>query len=68
MDSANTFATISNVGFGVAIVGVAVGVYGLVTSKPRGGDAGVPFVRARTTAVRLEPRISPRFAGVFASF
>lgn len=34
IDSANTFATISNIGFGVAIVGAAVGLVGLFVLRP----------------------------------
>jgi hypothetical protein len=34
IDSANTFATISNIGFAVAIVGAAVGVVGMFVLKP----------------------------------
>jgi hypothetical protein len=48
-DSAKTFATIANIAFGVGIVGVAVGVVALVTSKPQpdatSETATRPFIR-----------------------
>jgi hypothetical protein len=47
IDSANTFATISNIGFGVAIAGAAVGLIGLFVLEPapkRTSSSHVKFV------------------------
>jgi hypothetical protein len=49
-DAAKTYATIANIAFGVGIAGVAVGIVGLVTSKP--GDGASVQAQSR-------PRIVP---------
>lgn len=59
IDSAKTLATISNIGFGVAIVGAGVGVVGLLTSKK---------TQEKAAKTRFEPVIGARFVGVSGSF
>lgn len=49
-DSAKTLATISNVSFGIAAIGVGVGLYGLLSDE--GQEAGSPDDRAVSTRVR----------------
>jgi hypothetical protein len=68
LDSARTFATISNVGFAFAVVGAAVGIYGLVSSNKHDGDANRGSKHAVSQSLRLEPALGPRFVGVFANF
>jgi len=68
IDSAKTFATISNVGFAFAIVGGAVGVYGLLSSSNARGDAKRHPVRAKSRAPSLDAAVGPRFIGVFGTF
>lgn len=59
IDSAKTLATVSNIGFGVAIVGAGVGVIGLLTSKK---------TVEKPAATRVSPVIGARFVGVTGSF
>ncbi len=59
IDGAKTLATVSNVGFGVGIAGVAVGVYALVTAGRERTAAG---------ARRIEPLVGARFVGVRGAF
>jgi hypothetical protein len=59
IDSAKTLATISNIGFGVAIVGAGVGIYGLVSSKK---------TREKPAGARFSPVIGTRYLGVSGSF
>jgi hypothetical protein len=59
IDSAKTLAMVSNIGFGVAIVGAGVGVVGLLTSKK---------TREQPAATRVSPVIGARFVGVTGSF
>lgn len=60
IDSSKSLANISNVGFGVAIVGAAIGVYGLMSGK-----SGKETASRRA---RVEPRIGAGFAGVGGAF
>jgi hypothetical protein len=59
IDASKSWATVSNVGFAVAIVGAGVGVYGLLSSK-KGAEKPV--------ARRTEPVVGPRFIGVAGRF
>jgi hypothetical protein len=61
IDASKSLATVSNIGFGVAIVGAAVGVYGLLSS------GGAPPERAPARR-RLDPLIGPRFVGLAGTF
>jgi hypothetical protein len=62
LDSSLTLATVSDVSFGVALVGVAVGVVALLSSGKS------PRERAAPTARSIEPVISSRFVGMRGSF
>jgi hypothetical protein len=59
IESARTWATVSNVGFAVGIAGAAVGVYALVTSDKE---------RSAAKARRIEPLVGARFLGVRGAF
>lgn len=63
LDSANTMAMISNVGFGVGIVGVALGTVLLVT----GGKKEAP-PPAATTGLRARPFVGDNSVGVAGTF
>jgi hypothetical protein len=67
LDSANSMATLSTVGFGVGIVGVGLGVVLLVTNS---GSASAPASRAlaKSGGVNLEPFIGIDRAGVRGRF
>jgi hypothetical protein len=58
LDAAKTLANVSNVGFGVALVGGAIGLYGLLARAP----APAPV------AARLEPWFTPTGAGLSGRF
>lgn len=62
LDSANTMAMISNVGFGVGIVGVAVGTVLLVAGN-RSGEAPPP-----TTGLRARPFVGANSLGLAGTF
>ncbi|MBI3204872.1 MAG: hypothetical protein HYZ29_25270 [Myxococcales bacterium] len=59
IDASKSWATVSNVGFAVAVVGAGVGVWGLLSSN-KGTE--------RPTAARAEPVVGPRFVGVAGRF
>ncbi|MBN1606376.1 MAG: hypothetical protein JW940_07065 [Polyangiaceae bacterium] len=68
--TANTLANISNVAFGVGLVGAGLGVYALVAARseqpPSSTNAGeLRFDVARGQAVRLRPELGPN--GVWLS-
>lgn len=60
-DSARTLAWVSNIGFGVGVIGIGLGIYGLVSS---GGSSEKPPPRARA----VEPVIGARYLGLRGSF
>lgn len=60
LDSANTFATISNIGFGVALAGAAVGLVGLFVLRP--AELSPP------AAARVTPYIGAGRAGIVGQF
>ena len=64
LDSANTLALVSTIGFGVGIAATAVGVVLLVTS---GGSKEAPRAAA-LGGLRFEPYIGPNSAGVTGTF
>jgi hypothetical protein len=59
IEAAETLATVSNVGFGVALVGIGVGVYGLLSSGGSEQPVG---------ALRVRPMLGLRSAGVQGRF
>lgn len=61
IDNSKRWATVSNVGFGVAAAGAVVGVIGLFSSGSRERS---PAARAP----RVEPRVGARFVGVGGKF
>ncbi|MDP9002590.1 MAG: hypothetical protein M3O46_21075 [Myxococcota bacterium] len=65
IDALSTRATISNVGFGVGIVGVAVGTALLLTSR---GDEARPASPPTAHRVRISPWLRIGTAGVGGSF
>jgi hypothetical protein len=64
LDSANTMALVSTIGFGVGLAATTVGVILLVTS---GGSKESPST-ARVNEVRIRPYIGPNSAGVTGTF
>jgi hypothetical protein len=64
LDSANTMALVSTIGFGVGIAATTVGVILLVTS---GGSKESPSA-ARADELRIRPYIGPNSAGVTGTF
>jgi hypothetical protein len=62
LDASLSLATVSNVSFGVAAVGAAVGVVALLSS------GSGPVERTARARRSIEPVISPRFVGVKGSF
>jgi hypothetical protein len=64
LDSANTLATVSTIGFGVGAAAAVVGVVLLATS---GGSSEKPAT-ASVAGVRITPFIAPRSAGFTGSF
>lgn len=62
-DSANRMATISNVSFGVGLVGIGLGVYGLVT-----GSGGEKANVGRSEAVQWQAMVGPELTGVRGRF
>jgi hypothetical protein len=64
LDSANTLALVSTIGFGVGIGAATVGVILLATS---GGKSDAPPT-ARASGLRLRPYIGPQSAGVTGTF
>jgi hypothetical protein len=60
LDASKTFGTISTIGFGVGLAGIALGIWGLMSS---GGSPEKP-----PTSARLEPVIGNRFVGVRGAF
>jgi hypothetical protein len=59
LEAAHTSATISTVAFGIAGVGLAVGIIGLLTDHP---SAAPP------TSARVAPWLGPGAAGIHGSF
>jgi hypothetical protein len=64
LDSANTLATVSTIGFGVGLAAATVGVVLLVTS---GGKSEAPSA-AKASGVRLTPYVGPKSVGVTGTF
>jgi hypothetical protein len=64
LDSANSLALVSTIGFGVGLAAATVGVVLLVTS---GGGKETPST-ARVNEVRVRPYIGPNSAGVTGTF
>ncbi len=62
-DSANRMATISNVSFGVGLVGIGLGVYGLVT-----GSGGENANVGRSEGVQWQAMVGPELTGVRGRF
>jgi len=61
-DSLKTFATVSNISFGVGLIGIGAGVYGLLSAPS-------PSPRSKETAgVRIEPLVGPGSVHVVGSF
>lgn len=60
-EEADRAATISNIGFGVGLVGLGVGTYFFLVSQPSSKEQGPP---AKTSGVRLAPSIGPRSSGI----
>ncbi len=60
IDSSKSFAMISNISFGVAIVGAAVGVYGLLTKKKKTESAPVTG--------RVTPVVGAGYVGLRSRF
>jgi hypothetical protein len=60
-DGARTLAWVSNVGFGVGVVGIGLGIWGLASS---GASTQQPRARARA----IEPIVGARFLGVRGNF
>jgi hypothetical protein len=63
IDSSKTLANISNVGFAVGLVGIGVGIYGLLSSKPASSERP-PTARAP----KFEPVVAGRFIGLRGRF
>jgi len=69
IDSLGTQATISTIGFGVGIVGAALGVYFLVTSGRGGETAGAATARsAPARSLDVQPWIGLGSAGLGGTF
>jgi hypothetical protein len=66
-DTAKTYATIANIAFGVGIVGVAVGVVALVTSKPHTEASPTPSAKLPPRP-RITPQIGLGSVGVTGTF
>jgi hypothetical protein len=71
--SANTLANVSNAAFGVAVVGVGLGVYALIAAQgeqpPASTGAGeLVFELARGQAVWLRPELGPNGAWLSGRF
>lgn len=64
LDSANTLALVSTVGFGVGLAAATVGVVLLVTS----GDNKDAPPTAHATGVRVQPYVGPKSIGVTGTF
>lgn len=64
LDSANTMAMISNIGFGVGIVGVAVGTVLIVA----GGKKAETPPPAATTSLRARPFVTSNSVGLAGTF
>jgi hypothetical protein len=62
LDTSLKLARVSDVSFGVALVGAAVGVIALISSSKSSGE------RAPRAQHSIEPVISPRFIGMQGSF
>ena len=65
IDSGHTLATLSNIGFGVAIVGVAVGVTAWIAApaaKP------VQTAKNHTRSIKLTPVVGTRGIGLLGTF
>jgi hypothetical protein len=62
-EASKTLATVSNVGFGVGLVGIGVGIYALLSSRSSPPD-GAPAARSR----KVQPVLSTRFVGVRGAF
>lgn len=60
-EQANRAATISNIGFGVGVIGLGVGTYFFLVSRADGDERRAP---AKTSGVRLVPSIGARSSGI----
>jgi hypothetical protein len=67
IDGSKTMGTISTIGFGVGVAGVAVGVVGLLISKPATAANAAP-ARAARTGGTLVPVIGLGSAGLAGTF
>lgn len=60
-EQADRAATLSNIGFGVGVIGLGVGTYFFLASQPDGAAGETP---AKSAGVRLVPSIGPRSSGI----
>jgi len=60
-EQANRAATVSNIGFGVGVLGLGLGTYFFLASAPDAERKGPP---ANSSGVRLLPSIGPRSSGI----
>lgn len=68
IDSARTSAAISNVAFGVAIVGFGVGVYGLLAKPSSSSDEEAPDYHPAPPGISLNVNVGPGSVALTGSF
>jgi len=68
IDQAKTSAAISNVSFGVAIVGLGIGIYGLVARPSSGKEATAPDYHPAPPGISLDVKVGPGSIALTGAF